>query len=199
MISHELKCIFIHIPRCAGSSIETWLCGQDWWSVEPSTKHLSAGQARVLYANWWNVYFKFAVVRDPYTRTRSLLKYGENYGLRKTEGRPIDFSGYEAWFGSRLIIEHDRRFFARRDLLRFRHRFGFVYGNLLDEKIDFVAHFETLKDDMELVRTHLSFPTPFSLHLEKSGERESEALTPADRAWVAKSYRKDFERFGYTR
>lgn len=46
MISHELKCIFVHIPRTAGSNIERSLIGQDWWEVSHETKHLLASQAK---------------------------------------------------------------------------------------------------------------------------------------------------------
>ena len=54
MISHELKCIFIHIPRTAGSSIERALINDDWWTVESKTKHLIASQAKKIYSEYWN-------------------------------------------------------------------------------------------------------------------------------------------------
>src|SRR5271166_1307490 len=83
VISHEYRCIFIHIPRCAGTSIEIWLTGQDWWDTDPRCKHLIASQARKLYASYWNRYFKFAVVRDPVERVISLLKYKTHFALWK--------------------------------------------------------------------------------------------------------------------
>jgi len=75
MISHELKCIFIHIPRTAGSSIERALINDDWWNVDRKTKHLIANQAKKLYSEYWNDYFKFSFVRDPYSRMLSLTTF----------------------------------------------------------------------------------------------------------------------------
>ncbi|MDF2620749.1 MAG: uncharacterized protein K0S00_3408 [Xanthobacteraceae bacterium] len=55
MISHQYKCIFVHIQRCAGTSIEVWIDGADFWYKEPNNKHLLASQAKELYAAYWDV------------------------------------------------------------------------------------------------------------------------------------------------
>ena len=34
MINHQYKCIFIHIPRCAGTFIELAIDKRDWWNVD---------------------------------------------------------------------------------------------------------------------------------------------------------------------
>lgn len=197
MISHAYKCIFIHIPRCAGTSIETWLCGLDWWDVECQSKHIIASQARRLYADWWDDYFKFSFVRDPYMRTLSLLKYGEHFGLRKDGDGTIDFSAYNAMFGADIVVEHDHRFANREQLLTRHHRPGCVYGNILDENLDFVGRFESLAADLAIVQSWIGFPQPFDLHVERSQRSERQDLTGIDRAWVAKTYADDFSRFGY--
>jgi hypothetical protein len=199
MISHVYRCIFIHIPRCAGSSIETWICGKDWWDVDPPTKHLTAAQARRAYGQWWDDYFKFSVVRDPYTRTLSLLKFCEHFGLHREAGKPIDFSGYEAMFGRDPIIEHDHRFTRRDQLANANHRLGSIYGNILDEPLDFIGKFENLAVDMAFVQRRIGFPEPFDLHVEKSNTPERILLDPEDRAWVSANYANDFSSFGYVR
>ena len=48
MINHQYKCIFIHIPRCAGSFIELAIDKRDWWNVDYKKKHLSVVSAKEL-------------------------------------------------------------------------------------------------------------------------------------------------------
>jgi hypothetical protein len=194
MIDHVHRCIFVHIPRCAGTSVETWLVGSDWWLIEPQTKHLLASQARRVYAEWWDRYFKFSVVREPLRRCVSLLKYADFYGLER-RGDAIDFAGYHARFGADVVVEADYRFHAREDATTPRHRPGRVYGNILDEELDFVARYETLGDDMRRVAEAIGARTPFTAHVERSGiDFEPDAAT---RAHVRALYRDDYRRFGY--
>jgi hypothetical protein len=198
MISHEYRCIFIHIPRCAGTSVETWMTGQDWWQTDRSTKHMLASQAKRAYAIHWASYYKFALVRDPYLRTASCLSYAGHFGLKRTENF-IDFKGYHQRFGSKIVVEHDYRFADREDLLRPSHTAGAIYGNILDEPLDFIGHFETLAKDMDVVRHELKIPRPFTIWKEQSKVRADEIeLSARDRKKITALYRKDFHRFGYT-
>ena len=66
MINHQYKCIFIHIPRCAGSFIELAIDKRDWWNVDYK-KHLSVVSAKELYKEYWDDYFKFAFIRNPWS------------------------------------------------------------------------------------------------------------------------------------
>jgi hypothetical protein len=200
MISHKYKCIFVHIHRCAGSSVEHWITGDDWWNQEKSTKHLLASQARNLYSEYWDKYFKFSMVRDPFSRSISCVKYKQHFGLNIRPNGGIDFSGYRANFGHDVTLEYDHRFHRREDVLNVNHRSGQVYGNLLDEPLDFIAHFENLKEDMEYVRKEIGHPNSFRVHLERSKPPiSSRFLTRSDCDNILSLYDNDFARFGYSR
>lgn len=198
MISHELKCIFIHIPRCGGTSVETWLVGQDWELVDPKTKHLLASQAKRLYAPYWPRYFKFAIVRNPFTRFASCVaSYPDFYGLKAERGTEIDFTGYRKRFGTDIVLEFDYRYAVLPDVASPMHEPGSIYGNLLDEPLDFIAHYENIQADMQYVREVLGLNEPFAHRVEGSAS-ENVLLIEADRAIVKSLYEKDFARFGYS-
>ena len=93
MISHQHRCIFVHIPKCGGTSIENsiWLPGekrgeQELWMGFVSRyrnkyqtgglQHLTARHVRQEVGNTvFNAYYKFTIVRNPFDRIVSQFAY----------------------------------------------------------------------------------------------------------------------------
>ena len=168
MISHEFRFIFIHIPRTGGSSIEHALAGRDWWEIDGTTKHLTASQARIIYADYWDDYFKFAFVRNPAERMLSCMKFGGVFTIGCQPGCTFaDFlRGYQRRFGAPVTQEFDHRFHPTyRSKLAMPHA---VYRNMLDEDIDFIGKFETLNDDFRTLAQKLELPEQSLGHHEPS-------------------------------
>ena len=204
MISHELRCIFVHIPRTAGTSIEQWLCGHDWWRAEPSTKHLLASQARRVYAAHWNDYFTFSIVRNPWERMLSCLHFAEHFGLAASvdqDGRTqLDLTGYVERFGSPVLVEHDHRFHRREEVLHPTHRPGAVYRNILDEELDFVGRMEDLPDVVEVLAGELGLDQPFPIAQRSVASRtirEPRLLDATARDLIASLFAEDIAHYGY--
>ena len=202
MISHELKCIFIHIPRTAGSSIERTLVGKDWWQIERKTKHLIASQAKKLYSEYWNDYFKFSFVRDPYSRMLSMTTFDN---MRKIYyGDTVPFAGiitdqhineYKKLFGTPILIEHDYRFYKREEVENETHRENCVYGNILDEPIDYIGKFETLEEDFKNICNTLGLREK---ELGKFGHSpHGHSLSLEATVLINKLYEEDFLKFNY--
>lgn len=68
-IFHESNSIFIHVPKCAGTSIEKTLGGREFGG------HSYARSIKERYPKEWNEYYKFGFVRDPLTRFASGYRY----------------------------------------------------------------------------------------------------------------------------
>lgn len=99
MIDHNHQLIFTHIARCGGTYIEACCVGIDWWYVNPHTKHLPAQIAKKLYAPYWSAYYKFALIRNPFDRFRSMYAYKDHYDLTLNENEEIELDGYCTKFG----------------------------------------------------------------------------------------------------
>lgn len=195
MISHDHKCIFIHIQRTAGSSIEKLITGKDWWEINPAEKHITASQAKRLYAEYWDKYFKFSFVRHPVDRVMSCLHHAGHFGLQFDEQGNISFEEYRRRFGPKTIIEFDYRFYRRQDVQRWKHSKGTVYGNILDEKLDFIGKYENLRDDIEFLQNGLGIKSAFP-HLERS-ERPIPKIADSTVAEIHSIYGRDFKRYDY--
>jgi hypothetical protein len=199
MISHELKCIFIHIPRTAGSSIEQTLVGKDWWQIERKTKHLVASQAKKLYSEYWNDYFKFSFVRDPYSRMVSLATHFWTYYRLPFKGVLTDqhINEYKNLFGTSILIEHDWRFYKREEVINEKHRENCVYGNILDEPIDYIGKFETLEEDFNNISNILGVK---GKELEKiNNKQHGNSLSLEAKILINKIYDEDFSIYNYSK
>ncbi|MEA5088054.1 sulfotransferase family 2 domain-containing protein [Solidesulfovibrio sp.] len=196
MISHKYKCIFIHISRTAGTRIEKWLVGNDWWNIEPETKHLLASQAKKMYAAYWDDYFKFSFVRDPVARCLSCLHFKDHYKI-ELAGNSLDFSAYHEVFGRDVIVEHDHRFYTRADLLTSAHRKGCVYANILDEEIDFIGKYENIDNDVAALAKILGASDVFDFHALRSTQKPSVQLSDETLAHIKEIYALDYARYDY--
>ena len=58
-------------------------------------------------------------------------------------------------FGHPVTVEPDHRFARMAEVVRDDHPPGQICGNWLDCEIDFVARFETLRDDIAIVSRQL--------------------------------------------
>jgi hypothetical protein len=107
MISHHHQAIYIHIPKCAGQSVEMAFLkslGLDWDRRAPlllhsnnqpligpkRLAHLTAKeykQAMYVTEQQFETYYKFATVRNPYSRAVSLFNHMQATHSTKTTAR----------------------------------------------------------------------------------------------------------------
>ena len=172
MISHKHKCIFIHISKCAGSTIEkcfgidvndnTSNFNEDLfgWSTKHKLylQHATPQQLidlKLLDSQVWENYFKFIIVRNPYSRVISdyfwvmnesqVNDSFENYLLKKGEFTKIFNDTNEKYYrGDHLYKQKDYFFINQKrikyDLIIRFENISEGFNNLiqmLDLKTDF--------------------------------------------------------------
>jgi hypothetical protein len=82
MICFDKKIIFIHIPRCAGTSIKKYLktISNDW---KDTPWHLRLNDYNTYYNIDLKDYYIFTCVRNPYDRLFSIYRFRRN--IKKSE------------------------------------------------------------------------------------------------------------------
>jgi len=90
VISHEYKCVNVHIPRTGGSSIEMMITGKTMENADHRTIHYYRKQFNKVFDD----YFKFSFVRNPWSKMVSHYIY-KNY-IREDPPNPKPKS-FKAW------------------------------------------------------------------------------------------------------
>lgn len=154
MICHKHKIIFVHIQRTGGTAVEKFFIGEDQFKINKEHKHLLASQAKKLYKDYWNDYFKFSIVRDPWARTISMMSHPKMFFTKIDQGK-INLDGWvkdNILNDTNVLLENDWRFSDRSSLFnKEKHLENQVYLNLLDEELDFIANFDTLHEDIKYI------------------------------------------------
>lgn len=227
MICKPFKCIFVHIPKTAGQSIEQVFMDQlglSWDTVDdrqalllqdnddPSMgpeklPHLSASeyvQCGHVSAQDFAAYFKFSFVRNPFTRMLSEYRYRNYFSHRSFKDFVLNKLPKPGW------DDKYRHVMPQYDMLHGRD------GRLM---VDFVGRFESLQQDFDRVCEQLGISDSTLPHMNKSdkksrdlkrklrnrvymnGENHYRGLADyyddETRAAVADYYRADIEAFDY--
>lgn len=143
MISHDLKCVFVHIPKCAGTSVYKSLKLDFLGSGHaPASKHsefLNQG------------YFSFSFVRNPWDRIASCYRYFKSMnpedrwykGNQKLAdlAKQIPFDEFV-----RRIPEFQKMMIREEGSVRSGIHFQ-LFSYFLDQEIDFVGRMEDINND----------------------------------------------------
>lgn len=162
MISHNHKCIFIHIPKAAGTSLIRVLSDPpktdktdqlvlpfepDENKFDPPPPHLRAYdyvKYGLITKELFDSYFKFAFVRNPWDRIVSEYKY-------RMHAHRYSFKKY--------LFEHFPRPSWSDEYCHVIPQYDFLHnehGNML---VDFVGRFENLQKDFSYVCDKLNIET----------------------------------------
>lgn len=208
LISHDHQFLFVHVPKCAGTSIRAAFeplatNPLDYWENRLLSRvginlnvlgpfrrrrfrnHSTAAEIRrFLPASVYEKLFKFAFVRNPWERLVSLYHFIPQR-LEHRYSYPVAMMSFaefaDVWTRRRDILQKDWVCDSR--------------GRLI---VDFVGRMETLEEDFQHVQSRLGGEAKLTL-LNSSGTRRDfrELYDNTTRDLVAERLAADIEFFGY--
>jgi len=200
-IAHQHKCIFVHIPKTGGTSIEKAL-GIKRWDSNILRSRRQRKIKNVLYAPQhftckmlenhpitkphWKTYFKFAIVRHPYTKV--LSEYFWIKKLKKGKGTGFQLNNFRKWLkGSCSLMKRDHTL----------KQSSFIYkGETL--MVDYVGKFERLPEEFSFLKKKINIiGTLPHIHPSRRTNDTLSLLTQEDKNFIYKLYEEDFDKFKY--
>jgi len=194
IIAPRTKCIFVHIQKTGGASIESLLLQHDpsiAATAHEGRRHLTAREIRALVpAATWEQSFKFAFVRNPWDRLVSW------YHMCMQVPTPNPFSLYIRQHAPTFddFITRTTTGMAARTT---RNQVDYVTGDAGELIVDYIGRYEQLQADLDTVGERLGFPATLP-HLNRSSHRDyREYYSDETRDIVAARFARDVQQFGY--
>jgi hypothetical protein len=192
------KCIFVHIPKTGGVSITNSLFGGK------AAGHLSIDEYRLMFDKHdFTQYFKFAFVRNPWSRLLSAYAFLKRGGFHASD---------RAWAERHLAPFDDFNHFVEgwvktENILSFPHfapqHLFICAGGDRTPAVDFLGRFERIDEDFTRLCSYLpGMEEKELLHLNTppGGKRMDyrEIYSSQARRVVEKVYKEDIRVLGYT-
>ena len=202
-ISHKHKTIFIHIPKTAGTSIERSLgIGEknkdsfrhhDEHVVDKIKYALQHYTSKMLINNtlikpYWKSYYKFTIVRHPYTRV--LSEYFWKKG-KKTQGLEFDHQDFK---------DHLKSYYEKIDTDHKLSQTEYVYSSDGKILIDEIFKFEEITKSFKIISNKLNLKSDLKQFNKSSNSAKyTEFLDKDDKNLIYKLYKNDFKNFRYAK
>src|SRR4030095_884398 len=204
MISHQHKCIFIHIPKCGGTSLENIIWPEprktsDLWMGFISKYHnkYQTGGLQHLTANLirqevgsekFNEYYKFTIVRNPWDKAVSQFFYMQKRpDLREYIGMKQEdsFKKYLQLTFSKLHVQWEKQ-----------HRF--IVDDNGEILVNFLGRLECFQKDAASILDHLNIRETIP-HVNATQHRHyTEYYDQESQEMLANYYHEDIRILGYS-
>ena len=187
----ERALIFVHIPKTGGTSIHKALDLPDPRRAAGLRKHHPATEIAAHFPDerWQNA-FKFAFVRNPYTRLVS------HYFYRKKEGRILKHYGRELSFNDWV-----QRALGAEQPGNLRPQYEWVADQNGQLMLDYIGKFEQLSLDFTEILNRVGLRLKKLPHLNRNAASINylDLYDVVSQQLAADFYHEDFQRFGYSK
>ena len=187
MISHKHKCIFVHIPKTAGSSINRYISGGkifDWKTPNYEVlygycpkrqihlQHATVKQlleTELISEDLFNTYFKFTFIRNAWDRS-----YSDYHWMMNDTGIKDNFENFINKSGrfTKVLNDNSTKYF-RGDHLLNQSDFFDTSGS---SKLDFVGSFENISEDLLFVLNRIGASSEKDYHEKKKHKKKVSRL-----------------------
>ena len=183
------RCVFIHIPKTAGTSVAQALFGK-------GSRHVRCIEYEKANPRKFHRYFKFAFVRSPWIRLYSAYHYLQRGGMGSQDS---------AWAEEHLVKYRSFEQFVREwvnednimSWVHFQPQHHFITGSNGQMAMDFLGRMENITADFDFVCRKLGI----SVSLPEVNKTEklpyTDAYTPEMIDIVARAYHRDVAMLGY--
>lgn len=185
-INKSHKILFIHIPKCGGTSIEKFFQMQsaslffmekDIYKIDGvsyAPQHLTPKQLKAY--PFWNEYFKFTIVRNPYHRVLSEYLW--------TKNKP-DLNKFNNWLDTYYsVIDKD-------------HKLSQV--DYLDNDIDMIIKLENINKEFDILLDKINWQGDRTLykHNSTNSSNHYNLLNDETKSKIYNLYKEDFKQLNY--
>ena len=188
--------VFVHIPKTGGLAVARALYKNRGFGHRP----LQYYRHRVSHREWQS-FFKFAVVRNPFTRIESAFHFLKQGGLDENDARVAsalldDVSTFEDFVLTWLTP------IRRYSIIHFVPQVDFLIRPHSSPKLDYLGYFERLPLDFDAIAKRVGSETDLEV-VNKTRRKPRFDWSSNNGQLVAKKlarlYRRDFEALGYSK
>jgi hypothetical protein len=204
MISHKHKCIFVHIPKCGGTSLENviWPMPRkesDLWMGFISAYHnrYQTGGLQHLFATHilqevgkdiFEAYFKFTIVRNPWDKAVS------QYFYMKKRNDLREFIGMKENDSFKTYLELIRK----KIHVQWEPQYKFFTDERGDNLVNFTGRLENIVTDAQIIFSRLGVTAAVSQSNATRHEHYSHYYDEESKEIVAEMYGEDIRMLKYS-
>lgn len=192
------KATFIHIPKCAGTSVKQW--GRSLPGTRSVAKHIKSNQALTIFRNPGQI---FAVIRNPYDRAVSLFHFCGQLGTGQITMQQRWPACYYVWrdlyglgFESFLAALRDHDAAADTNDPNW-HLWDCQWSWVADAPDPVLLRYENLSQDFEKIQVLLEHHDPLPLVNRSKHQDYRVYLNSNVQKLIEDIWSEDIQRFDY--